>query len=52
MGGHIAGEVNGLRDERKRGAVSSSRGAYHGKFCSSDLSAEREPSSIMYMMDL
>lgn len=25
--------------------------AYHGKFCFSDWGAEREPSSIMYMMD-
>lgn len=26
-------------------------GAYHGKFCSFDWSAEREPSYIMYIMD-
>lgn len=64
MGGHMEGEVNGERDERKRGeewaAVwaggggggdGGGGGAYHGKFCSSDWSAEREPSSIMYIMD-
>lgn len=55
MGGHMEGETNGERDERKRGVGSSVGwgwcGANHGKFCSSDWSAEREPSSIMYIMD-
>lgn len=52
-----------MRDEKnkRRGvgggvavAVVGVRGGYHEKkkkFCSSDWSAEREPSSIMYMMD-
>lgn len=57
MGGHMEGEMNGERDERKWkeewAAVGVGRfgGAYHGKFSSSDWSAEREPSSIMYIMD-
>jgi len=45
-----------MREKGERIGVGSSRvmsvgGAYHGKFCSSDLSAEWEPSSIMYIMD-
>lgn len=57
----MEGEVNGERDEKERGEEWVARGgeggggvdggAYHGKFCSSDWSAEREPSSIMYIMD-
>lgn len=63
----MEGEMNEERDERKRerrvgggvgvGAVGGmgvggvEGVAYHGKFCSSDWSAEREPSSIMYIMD-
>lgn len=58
----MEGEMNGERDERKEWAavgvgvvgvvvVVGWGGAYHGKFCSSDWSAEREPSSIMYIMD-
>lgn len=54
----MEGEINGFRDEqRRRREVGSSRGgnsggAYHEKFCSSDLSAEWEPSSIMNIIDL
>lgn len=48
-------EMNEIRDEGKRGGAVGSRGArgsaYHGKFCSCDWSAEREPSYIMYIMD-
>lgn len=45
-----------MRDKEERRGVGSSRGgvsggAYHGKFCSSDLSADWEPSSIMYIME-
>jgi len=54
----MEGEMNGERDQRKRGeewaavgVVVVVGGTYHGKFCSSDWSAEREPSSIMYIMD-
>lgn len=56
-------EMNEMRDERKRekqwAAVGGGgwigwgegEGAYHGKFCSFDWSAERESSYIMYIMD-
>lgn len=48
-------EMNEIRDEGKRGEAVGGRGvrgsAYHGKFCSCDWSAEREPSYIMYIMD-
>lgn len=48
-------EMNEIRNEGKRGEAVGGRGvrgsAYHGKFCSCDWSAEREPSYIMYIMD-
>lgn len=52
----MEGERNGEREVRTRGGGGGSSrggsgGAYHGKFCSSDWSAEREPSSIMYIMN-
>lgn len=34
-----------------RGVGKGGGGVYHGKFCSFDSSAEREPSYIMYIMD-
>lgn len=43
----------GMRERKERRGVGGSgdEGGYHGKFCSSDWSAERESSSIMYIID-